>query len=417
MQSLGIRPGWLYFFILAIVLINTSTTVAQANSSTIPQDSNNFKDLQYNCITSGLYCSPRPDENWHINKPHVVRWNPLYPSLVGGGTLSVSLFLSDNPREPVFIRTSVPNMDGNFPITITKEELYKFDPTPNFSSNGTYLPKKAWFTIIPSSNSGTLMDPRSVINLIDPDAYSYVKPTPTEIPSASSSSSTSSSTLKESETSYIPTPELSDHPQGLGMNVREEFPIYGIILLVFTSLAIIALFLFLLLFWRRRRREKMGHHARQAPIEKDILDSSTPDLGSAQRLNSVSSTGFLASGSRISALTGDSVTSPLPRKTNLSANDAIMLSETFRDLLRKPSWSEDNAATSQMMMDTELILEPDPSHSIIRLEEELALDGVGLHELESKRNLTIIHEPPDSPPPPTTNLQGSTSPPSSPTTN
>ncbi|KAJ9087757.1 hypothetical protein DSO57_1030126 [Entomophthora muscae] len=378
MQSLGFGPGW-----LCLLAFAASANPQESTTPPLPSDSNNFKDLQINCVNSNLYCSPQPEENWHINKPHVVRWNPLYPSLVGGGTLSIALFVSDNSREPVLIRTNVPNMDGNYPITITKDELYKFDPIPNFSTNGTYLPKKAWFTVLPTSNSGFPMDARSVINLIDPEAYSF-KANVTETPPVSRTSSPT-----ETETGSPSNVEFTDRPKGIGMGSREEFPVYGIILLALTLLAILGLLVFLLLFWRRRRRQRKGN--RQEEIEKDILDGGNPNLGSAQRLHSMSSTGYVPSGSRTSAITSDT-TSPLHKKTNLSANDAIMLSETFRELLRKPSWSEE-PVSGQIDGD---LMEPDKSTSI-RLEEELALDGVGLHELESKRNLTIIHDGPESP--------------------
>ncbi|KAI0243726.1 hypothetical protein L0F63_001579 [Massospora cicadina] len=390
MRSLGLRPSWLLPALVASAKMSTPPP--------LPHDSNDYKDLPRDCNSPSLYCSPLANEYWHINRPHTVRWYSRHPSVAGNNNpLSISLFVSDNSTEPILIRTNVSNSNGNYLINVTKKELYRFDDAPRFSSNGTYLPKKAWFTVLPFTNPADTVAPPVYFNLVDPDAYSHLKPTPTEIDSSAPSNPSSP---HESETD-VAANEPNDRSIGRGMGSREKFPIYGIVLLVLTLSAVLGMLLFLLLFWRRRRHKlclpqkssiEKGKLNGDAP-EQDSDLTIAPDLDATQRLHTTGSA-LPCTPRDITPTNGSTVA----KKTNLSANDALMLSETFRELLRKPSWSDEHPNNP-----IDELLDRDQTTST-RLEEELALDGVGIHDLESKRNLTIIQGSPESPPTHPSNL-------------
>lgn len=329
--------------------------------TTIPPSSSTNDEIQRDCRITGLYCSPKVEDNWYINEPHILRWNNLDPTVPADGTLNIQLFLSDDTRDPIYMRNNVANGDGSFPILVSRSQFYMFNNNSNTNSSVPFISKKAWFTLTPSKATALPSAARVYFNIIDPSPSLDLISNPSD---ASSS-------------------PVTNNPSSSAPASNPGLPVYAIILIVLSSV-VLAILLLLLAFFAWRRRQK-GNHLDIGMSEKVARETA---LSSDQRPTSTQSSGINPSGSRSSAQTVDSK-SPLARKTNLSANDAIMLSETFRELLRKPSWVEETSPDSRELDNSPS--QPDRSISL-RLEEELALDGVGLLELDSKRNLTVIHD-------------------------
>lgn len=367
--------SWFILLFSDFSFVHSQDSSNNNTTTTIPPSSSTNDEIQRDCHISGLYCSPRSDDNWYINEPHILRWNNLDPTVPATGTLNIQLFLSDDTRDPIYMRTDVANGDGSFPILVSRSQFYMFNNNSNSNTTVPFISKKAWFTLTPNKATTPPLSSRVYFNIIDPS------PSFDTISVSSSSSSPSSSSDVQSS------PSTKTSSSGAATS-NSGLPVYAITLIVLSCVALAIAFLLLIFFaWRRRQKDNQLDIGLSEKVARETcLD---PD----QRPCSTQSSGINPSGSRSSAQTDDSK-SPLARKTNLSANDAIMLSETFRELLRKPSWVDESSPDSRELDNSPS--QPDESISI-RLEEELALDGVGLLELDSKRNLTVIHDIPDTP--------------------
>jgi len=353
----------LLWSVSCLILNALSEDLDGNTNSTAPAEASTNDEIQRNCRIPGLYCSPLTEDIWYVNKPHILRWNKFHPTVVSDGTLTISLFLSEDSRDPIFSRGNVSNGDGSFPIIVSRNQFYMFNNDSVPSGNESFITKKAWFKLTPSKDSAIIDPTPSYFHIIDPSPKLYStlsSPAPSEAPPA---------------TIDIPFSEQTSAP---------SLPVYGIVLIVLLSVVLTIVMLLLAFFaWRRRNSDRQRL---DIGLSEKALTSASSD--GDQRHTSIQSNLLAPSGSRSSAQTVDS-RSPLARKTNLSANDAIMLSETFRELLRKPSWVDDSNLESRELENSP----SQPNNSIsLRLEEELALDGVGLLEVDSKRNLTVIHD-------------------------
>ncbi|KAI9295019.1 hypothetical protein K502DRAFT_365321 [Neoconidiobolus thromboides FSU 785] len=347
------------------------------------------KEASRSCGGFDLYCSPQENDSWAVNDIHLLKWNKDYPSIQTNGLIDISLYISDNSRDPIFTRKDLQNKDGTFSVKITKAQFYQFDSNLDGKNTKGPIRKSAWFVIKSSSSSSNDVSSKGPnFNIIDPNPpIPSSTSTETTMTSKTKSTSTPSSTEVNNGTFFAtPTNDQGNIDEKQPSN-ELALPIYGIVLLALAGL--ILLLIPLIVIWRRKSKK-----AKMIPenTEKSYIINGGKNGGvGARRLGSTSSAGFGMTGSRSSALTTDSVSPISLNQTNLTANDAIMLSETFREMMRKPSWSQ-NETGEEETPELDEHLNESNNISSIRLEEELALQGIGLHELDSKKNLTIIHD-------------------------
>lgn len=270
-------------------------------------------------------------------------------------------------------------------MKISRDQFYLFNSPSNSNDLSSYITKSAWFVIKAAGSQSSDGGKGPVFRVIDFDPpRSSSSTTESPKPTLLSTIATSSTSEENKETA---SPSLTPEIQNDNHKSDLPIPIYGIVLI---ALAGLLLFLIPLLYFLWRRRNKKGA-LRNETLEKSyIIGNPSGGTIGARRLGSTSSTGFGATGSRSSAITGDSMSPISLNPTNLTANDAIMLSETFREMMRKPSWNQNEMNEDHAELDEDL--EDQNKNSSTRLEEELALSGVGLHELDSKKNLTIVHD-------------------------
>jgi hypothetical protein len=304
---------------------------------------------------------------------HLLVWYYLFPELVVSDLVDVRIYLSENPREPIHQELNIPNKNGKLSVEVNKAEFYQFDKNPKVDSGFNYILKQAYYVVTPAGSMNQNPRQSTYFSIVDTNPPGLPTPTPTSTPTP-----TQTPTATESATQSAPTPSSEPSP---------SLPAYSIALIVIaslTGLVTVATIIYVLLSKRNEAPNDTdgvaGAAVAPTQLEKGegagavvALDNNTD--------NSVKPVPAMVMSSRDSAQTQNSTT-PLAPNTNLSSTDAQMLSETFRNMMRKPSWTTEQQYPSNLAKQ--------------RLEEELEREGVGLQDIQPKK-LTIQTEPEESP--------------------
>ncbi|KXN68970.1 hypothetical protein CONCODRAFT_86198 [Conidiobolus coronatus NRRL 28638] len=320
-----------------------------------------------------LYCSPLAGDVWRLGSKHLIIWYNLFPELVVSDQVDVRVYLSENPRESIIERLNIQNKGGKLSVDIDKNEFYKFDKNAKVDSGYNYILKQAYYVVTPAGSMNQNPRQSPYFSIVDTDPPGLPTPTPTSTP-------TPTQTPTETAT-QTPSPSPTPEPN------TTSLPAYSIALIVIaslTGLVTVATIIYVLLSKRNEARNDdsgvAGAAVAPTQLEKGDGAGGTVTLDNNPD-SSVKPVPAMVMSSRDSAQTQNSTT-PLAPNTNLSSTDAQMLSETFRNMMRKPSWTTEQQYPSNLAKQ--------------RLEEELEREGVGLQDIQPKK-LMIQTEPEESP--------------------
>ncbi|KAK9729638.1 hypothetical protein K7432_000156 [Basidiobolus ranarum] len=256
-----------------------------------------------------IYCLPKRNETWTMSTVGVIRWYPKYPTFVVQDRVDVRLYDVTDLRKPVLERLNTTNGDGYMYLELDPNlQPPIFAPVLNRPKN--YTAQRIFcFSITPAGDT-------TVGNLNGP--YFYIQDPP-PLNESTLTTSTTLSTVIPTYTTMTSQPESSTpistntpnqvnskrKPESVGLS---SGAIAGISV---GSIAVLVAAGIALMFYRKRsKKSQFDTGTGKNSSQDDSTGGAITENVGVKRLNSL----------------------------RLTANDARLIAETYRRLLRKPSW-------------------------------------------------------------------------------
>ena len=328
---------------------------------------------------SDIYCSPQAGAQWIEDgvTTYKATWNTDNPTLKAAPNLIIELVDVAQPQSHLE-QLVLPNNNGYAPFKLTDLDF------GGANTNDNYRTKQVLIRIYAQGAAPGSLPLGPAFTIVQPGIHGQLPPKPT-LPSSADSTATVTATA----TNVIQenTPSLSSHAI-LGISVAA-----GIL-----GAALIALLLFFFIRRTKQRRKHISHPVNTPsldPKQQGYQGLQTPDLTSMQaREFSVDSVVPLAPGmapfqSATIHSTGVDSTSSLP----LSTDEAIKIAATYRQLMRKPSWTDGKLLRpeDEEEVDSSIMSGIPPAHSPSSLSREAVATQLISRELADEgRNLSLV---------------------------
>jgi len=279
--------------------------------------------------SSGIYCSPQASDVWLMNgTTYLATWNTANPIFTAASAqIIIKLIDVAQPTGYLDLKQSADSL-GYAPFVLSDLDF----GGPNDSSN--YKVKQVRLSIYPDGSPNQPLGP--IFTIIQPGKNG-------ELPDLSKPIPTSTVTVQSPATD---TPTASD---------ERKLATSAIVLIALGSAMALSLMGILIMVVRRRR-----------------VAPSVAEGFSLKKTRSLDSTAPLAAPRPISDPDGSSINSShniQSAATAISANEAMMIAQTYRQLMRKPSWSKADASGAEMSRAQEIIA------------QELREEGHDLHDV------------------------------------
>ncbi|KAI9595661.1 hypothetical protein BDF19DRAFT_422533 [Syncephalis fuscata] len=252
-----------------------------------------------NCL-SDIYCLPQA--NAVINTTNfVLQWNPYANKISTAGQVDIYLTSASDPyNNPRFIsnQQSSPGSMGQIEVTV-KPEYFSTKPQP-----GQTTTEMMYLWILPAREK--------------PDASQKALPITLALTLPPTPTTSSTSTISVSAPTGTDQSKAK-HSAGLSTGAIIGISVGGGVLLLIIIAGLI--------IWGIYRRRSAAAAAAKAKANR----SGAPDSSAVVEANAAGGAAAVAAGS------SDTLNAPAS-PGNLSAGDAILIAETYRQLMRKPSW-------------------------------------------------------------------------------
>ncbi|KAK9760590.1 hypothetical protein K7432_015244 [Basidiobolus ranarum] len=269
--------------------------------------------LEENCGPD-IYCLPKPDETWMLGKLQsgMIRWNHNHPLFKVQGFVDVRLFEMTDTRNPVKEWINIQNNDGLLTVGLSND--IEWFPKVQGNRENVSILRQFRLMITPHGDWSEHQPWGPIFNIEEPP------------PSTSQNSPTNSQNTNVNESNKLERPSISLYGTQPTGDIRDgEAIISGNV--------------------RRRQPPKTVCLTFD---EVDTLPTHGPDsLGHTDP-----SSFILNSNQRIemdpeSKKSTELDSGKLQNSLRLTAKDARMIADTYRQLLRKPSWSGKDIETLQ----------------------------------------------------------------------
>jgi len=304
-----------HVFLIALLWIASASAILVRRQSTCYED---------------IYCSPLAGDVWLMNgTTYMATWNTQNPSFsAAAGQLIIKLVDVSQPTGYLELKQSA-NSIGYAPFTLSDLDF----GGPNSSNN--YKMKPVFLSIYPDGSSNQTIGP--IFTIIQPGANG-------ELPDLSKPIPIPASTVTVSN------PATGVPALGSGKKLSTAATV---LIAVGAAVAAALAAVFVMMLRKRNNGPTVaeGFALKKAPS----LDSTAP-LAAPRPISDPDN----------SSLNSHSLS---PAATAISTNEAIMIAQTYRQLMRKPSWSKSdsaNASRAQEIIAQELREEGHDLHDVRR---------------------------------------------------
>nr|CAG8524597.1 7845_t:CDS:2 [Entrophospora candida] len=313
----------------------------------------------YTCPYSGndvLYCKPEQNEFFKVNDSVIVAWNKNFVIYAGSKTLNVNLFRRDTsnsamsvtvPGFPVSVKTD----EGSISFKASLDWILPEIPPPTFLISSSYD-----FTV-------QYYKPSNIINI--------------------SSATVITTTAIVTETNSIIGSDDHEH--------KMYSPVIISVIVVSIVAALLAFIVIVLFTIIRKRNNKTGKEQNFSTLS---TSSNTLMVESTLSGNSDVSDGYHKGPDYPIEESSIHSTTPLAINNNNinKTNNAALISDAFRKVLRKPNWKHGDDDTDEEDFDANLSEEDLARRREAKelMKKELAEEGTGIHSV-SRRQTTIEH--------------------------
>ncbi|ORY00638.1 hypothetical protein K493DRAFT_335288 [Basidiobolus meristosporus CBS 931.73] len=289
------------FYIVILLYLRSSQSISFSNTRL---------DRRADVTVCGpeIYCLPKLNDTWVMSTVGVVRWNSEYPTFVVQGAVDIRLYDVTDMRKPVLEQLNVTNGNGYMNLFLDPNlQPPIFAPVPNRPKNSTA--SRMYCFLVTVAGDDIVNKPNG--------PYFFIQDPPSSNSSLDSVSTTisvpSSTDVMATRTPDLPIPiDTSNNLSNSGQRSTglTSGAIAGI------SVGCVSVFAaagIALIYFRRRNSQGPTHPG----TSKDEIrnDGPPPESGLEYRR---------------------------PSSLRLTANDAQLIAETYRRLLRKPSWGTTN---------------------------------------------------------------------------
>jgi len=293
--------------------------IASASAILVRRQSTCYEDI---------YCSPVASDVWLTNgTTYLAYWNTQNPAFTAAaGQILIKLVDVSQPTGYLELKQSA-NSIGYAPFTLSDLDF----GGPNSSNN--YKAKQVFLSIYPDGSSNTTIGP--IFTIIQPGANGALPDLSKPIP------------IPATVTVDNPATGVPAYAGGKRLSTTAT-----VLIAVGAAVAAALAAIFVMML---RKRNNVPQVAEGFALKKTKSLDSTAPLAAPRPISDPDN----------SSLNSHSIS---PSATAISTNEAIMIAQTYRQLMRKPSWSKDsaNASRAQEIIAQELREEGHDLHDVRR---------------------------------------------------
>ncbi|ORX88571.1 hypothetical protein K493DRAFT_77095 [Basidiobolus meristosporus CBS 931.73] len=311
-----------------------------------------------------VYCLPKTNDTWVMGSTGTLRWNQKYTTFLVQGFVDVRLYEMTDPRNPVLDWLNIPNGEGYLTVFLNDTKI--FPPVANRPFNTT-AERKYQYLVTAHGYPITGQQRSPIFNIIDPPSADNVSPASAANPTTLSTPGSTGQT--EQSDGSQPRPQIMDTNSSSGRLSAGAIVGVSIGCVIAGVLAATALFVIV--------RRKQSTTKRGSLNEKPLVPPFNPFSDNNNFSTTTIEDSTHSTKSPICNMEDASRSS-----LRLTVKDAQMIADTYRRLLRKPSWNSSDLE--------ELTTQNSYSDELLR--RELEAEGHGVKQVSTGPAIVVTPE-------------------------